>query len=79
MKDPEGPPPGDLSQLELDVVPPRPVATGAAAGEVSFTPKLTAVNLPDNLQLGTMGVGVRAAHVTNFIVTDVQIQRAADE
>jgi hypothetical protein len=70
---------GDLSRLEFDVVPPKPVATGAAPGEVSLSPKLTAINLPENLQLCNMGVGARAAHARNFSVTDVQIRRATGE
>jgi hypothetical protein len=78
LKDAEGPSPGDLSRLELDVIPPKPVATDSAPGEVSFSPKLTALNLPENLELRNLGVGVRAAHASNFRVTDVQIDRASE-
>jgi hypothetical protein len=64
MKDTTKAPP-DLGPLELDYPRPAPVARRTTEGkvEIDLPTTLTALHLPDNVEIRVQGGGLRAAHV----------------
>jgi hypothetical protein len=64
MKDRTKAPP-DLGPLELDYPRPAPVARRTTEGkvEIDLPTTLTALHLPDNVEIRVQGGGLRAAHV----------------
>lgn len=68
LKDPSEPPPDDAGALELDFPLPEPTADekGRDEPQLEFHPSITALSLPDNVEVNVRGTGLRAAHVKNF-------------
>jgi hypothetical protein len=68
LKDPSKPPPDDTGALELDFPLPEPTANEQDGDEpplLEFHPTITALSLPDNVEVNVRGTGLRAAHVKN--------------
>jgi hypothetical protein len=79
LKDPSKPPPDDVGALELDFPRPEPTAIekeGDEPPQLKFHPKLTALGLPDNIEVNVRSTGLRAAHVKNFASTVDEVSRA---
>lgn len=73
------PPPADAGALELDFPLPEPTAIEKGSDEppeLKFDPAITALSLPDNVEVNVRGTGLRAAHVKDFTSTVDSVSRA---